>query len=210
MSLAGEKRSRDLWESENEAKTSETVPNHVKEESNTVRKCPFLDTINRQMLDFDSEKLCSVTLTNRNIYVCLVCGKFYEGRGKSTPAYLHSVDQHHYVFMNLESGRSYCLPDNYEILDKSLEDIQRCISPKFSLQELQILEENTKLVTDVHGLTYLPGYIGLNNLNATDDVNVILHLLSHIIPFRNFFLQKELYQHCQNKLVQEFGLVSLF
>ena len=42
-------------------------------------KCPYLDTINRQILDFDSEKLCSVTLTNMNVYVCLVCGKYYQG-----------------------------------------------------------------------------------------------------------------------------------
>jgi hypothetical protein len=32
------------------------------------RKCPYLDTINRQLLDFDFEKLCSVTLTNMNVY----------------------------------------------------------------------------------------------------------------------------------------------
>lgn len=42
-------------------------------------KCPYLDTINRQILDFDSEKLCSVTLTNMNVYVCLVCGKYFQG-----------------------------------------------------------------------------------------------------------------------------------
>ena len=54
-------------------------------------KCPYLDTVSRQSIDFDSEKLCSVTLTNMNVYVCLVCGKYFQGRGKMTPAYTHSV-----------------------------------------------------------------------------------------------------------------------
>ena len=40
----------------------------------------FLDTVNRYMLDFDFEKLCSVSLSNLNVYACLVCGKYYQGK----------------------------------------------------------------------------------------------------------------------------------
>ena len=36
--------------------------------------CPYLDTINRSRLDFDHEKVCSVSLSNTNVYACL--GKF--------------------------------------------------------------------------------------------------------------------------------------
>lgn len=36
--------------------------------------------INRNLLDFDFEKLCSVSLSNINIYACLVCGKYFQGR----------------------------------------------------------------------------------------------------------------------------------
>ncbi|CAJ0852575.1 8937_t:CDS:2 [Entrophospora sp. SA101] len=32
----------------------------------------YLDTINRHMLDFDFEKVCSVSLSNLNVYACLV------------------------------------------------------------------------------------------------------------------------------------------
>lgn len=39
----------------------------------------YLDTVNRQMLDFDFEKLCSVSLSNLNVYACLVCGKYFQG-----------------------------------------------------------------------------------------------------------------------------------
>ncbi|KAI9870854.1 MAG: hypothetical protein M1830_003727, partial [Pleopsidium flavum] len=31
----------------------------------------YLDTINRSVLDFDFEKLCSITLSNINVYACL-------------------------------------------------------------------------------------------------------------------------------------------
>ena len=40
--------------------------------------CPYLDTIDRSVLDFDFEKLCSVTLSRINAYACLVCGKYFQ------------------------------------------------------------------------------------------------------------------------------------
>lgn len=43
------------------------------------RQCPYLGTINRNVLDFDFEKLCSITLSNNNVYACLVCGKYFQG-----------------------------------------------------------------------------------------------------------------------------------
>lgn len=177
-----------------------------------VKQCPYLDTINRQMLDFDCEKLCSITLTNRNVYVCLVCGKYFEGRGKSTPAFTHSVEHNHYVFMQVDSGRAYCLPDNYEILDQSLSDIRRCLQPSFSLKEIASLQQNTTLARDVHNVAYLPGYIGLNNLGATDSINAVIHMLAHITPIREFFLQPELYLTAANesKLLRDTGLVGSF
>lgn len=39
----------------------------------------WLDTVRRDLLDFDFEKLCSVSLTNVNVYACLVCGKYFQG-----------------------------------------------------------------------------------------------------------------------------------
>lgn len=107
-----------------------------------VKQCPYLDTINRHVLDFDFEKLCSVSLTRINgknlatfkprnqtynlfiyfiVYACLVCGKYFQGRGNNTHAYTHSVGESHHVFLNLLSLRFYCLPDNYEIIDSSLD-----------------------------------------------------------------------------------------
>jgi hypothetical protein len=50
-----------------------------KQRLKTYRLCPYLDTINRQVLDFDFEKLCSVSLSRINVYACLVCGKYFQG-----------------------------------------------------------------------------------------------------------------------------------
>jgi U4/U6.U5 tri-snRNP-associated protein 2 len=94
----------------------------------------------RSVLDFDFEKLCSITLSNNNVYACLVCGKYFQGmlytptymnlfidfsgRGQKSCAYTHSVEGEHHVFINLHSLQFFCLPDNYEIIDSSLDDIK--------------------------------------------------------------------------------------
>ncbi|XP_039299584.1 U4/U6.U5 tri-snRNP-associated protein 2-like [Nilaparvata lugens] len=51
-----------------------------------------------------------------NVYACLVCGKYFQGRGMNTHAYTHSVAESHHVFLNLLTLKFYCLPDNYEIV----------------------------------------------------------------------------------------------
>eukprot|EP00878_Enallax_costatus_P012099 GHUV01012632.1.p2 GENE.GHUV01012632.1~~GHUV01012632.1.p2 ORF type:complete len:148 (+),score=23.95 GHUV01012632.1:356-799(+) len=50
-------------------------------------ECPYLDTILRQNLDFDFEKCCSVSLSPINVYVCLVCGKYFQVRNSSSSNY---------------------------------------------------------------------------------------------------------------------------
>lgn len=69
-------------------------------------------------MDFDFEKLCSVSLSRINVYACLVCGKYFQGRGTNTFAYTHSVSDGHHVYLNLHTLKFYCLPDNYEIIGK--------------------------------------------------------------------------------------------
>jgi hypothetical protein len=55
-------------------------------------------------------------------YACLVCGKLFAGRSKTTPAYTHSLDSSHHVFMKLTDGdgrsthelRTCCIPSNFK------------------------------------------------------------------------------------------------
>lgn len=159
-------------------------------ESDTITNCPYLDTINRPALDFDFEPTCSQTLTTGpNIYACLVCGKFFRGRGKATPAYLHSVNEGHAVFLHLTHGTFHCLPENYQVKDPSLDDIRDAFKPLYTEQEIESLDQETTLGRDLFGRRYLPGIVGLNNLNKTDCMNATLQALAHVKPLRNFFLK---------------------
>jgi U4/U6.U5 tri-snRNP-associated protein 2 len=170
------------------------------DESNRKRKwglsspttdCPYLDTIQRSLLDFDFEPSCSVSLeSGPHVYGCLVCGKFFRGRGRHTPAYTHSVDEGHYVYVHLAKGSFHCLPDDYEIHDGSLSDISAALHPVFTSQEISKLDLNTGLARDLFGRRYLPGYVGLNNLRKTDCVNAIVQALVHVRPLRDFFLSR--------------------
>ena len=42
------------------------------------RQCPHLDIIYRGVLDFDFDKLCSMSLSMINCYTCLVYGKYFQ------------------------------------------------------------------------------------------------------------------------------------
>ncbi|KAK6914487.1 Peptidase C19, ubiquitin carboxyl-terminal hydrolase [Dillenia turbinata] len=169
------------------------------------RVCPYLDTVNRQVLDFDFEKFCSVSLSNLNVYACLVCGKYYQGRGHKSHAYTHSLEAGHHVYINLRTEKVYCLPDGYEINDPSLDDIRHVLNPRFTREQVEQLNKNKLWSRALDGSDYLPGMVGLNNIKETDFVNVTIQSLMRVTPLRNFFLIPENYQHCKSPLVQIFG-----
>ena len=151
-----------------------------------------------------------------HVYAGLVCGKYYRGRGKQTPAYRHSVDCGHYVFVHLTNATFWCLPENYEIIvmnpedretttssgttdganvnsngnSQSLLDIRYALQPKFTLMDVTTqLDTNVTLTRDIYGARYLPGYVGLNNVGGKSDyVNAIVQALAHVTPIRNYFL----------------------
>ncbi|CAN6173343.1 unnamed protein product [Urochloa humidicola] len=169
------------------------------------RDCPYLDTVNRQVLDFDFEKFCSISLSNLNVYACLVCGKYFQGRGLKSHAYTHSLEAGHHVFINLQTERAYCLPDGYEINDPSLEDIRHVLNPRFTKDQVLHLDKNKQWSRALDGSNYLPGMVGLNNIKETDFVNVTIQSLMRVTPLRNFFLIPENYQHSKSPLVHRFG-----
>lgn len=80
-----------------------------------VQDCPYLSTIKRNLLDFDFEKICSISLSHSNVYACLVCGRYFQGKSSSSPAYQHSIDASHFIFINLQNSKVFCLPDGYEV-----------------------------------------------------------------------------------------------
>lgn len=180
---------------------------NTKASKNAVVKgedCPYLDTISRQNLDFDFEKCCSVSLSHVNVYACLVCGKYFQGRGPGTHAHTHSVEEGHQIFMKLDSGLVYCLPDNYRVEDHTLSDIRHVLSPTYSRADIAALRDVTWART-LDGQDYMPGLVGLNNMKANDYANVVIQALARVRQLRDFFLWPQNYSACKSPLVQRFG-----
>ena len=119
----------------------------------------YLDTINRSVLDFDFEKLCSVTLSNINVYACLVCGKYYQGRGPKSHAYFHALEVGHHVYVNMQTKKVYVLPEGYEVKSKSLEDIKFVVDPQLSKDEVGKLDKEARDAWDLGGKKYRPGMV---------------------------------------------------
>ncbi|KAB8254874.1 cysteine proteinase [Aspergillus pseudonomiae] len=151
----------------------------------------YLDTINREILDFDFEKLCSVTLSNINVYACLVCGKYFQGRGPKSHAYFHALEVGHHVFINMGTKKVYVLPEGYEVKNKSLDDIKYVVDPHYSKDEVSKLDKEVHDAFDLAGNRYRPGFVGMNNIKANDYLNVVVQLLAHVFPIRNYFLLHE-------------------
>ncbi|KAL2266420.1 hypothetical protein VTJ83DRAFT_5772 [Remersonia thermophila] len=152
----------------------------------------YLDTIDRNVLDFDFEKLCSVTLSNINVYACLVCGKYYQGRGPKSHAYFHALDEDHHVFINMSNQRVYVLPEGYEVRSKSLDDIKYVSDPRYTRREVAELDRVPRRARTLQGKEYRPGFVGMNNIKENDYLNVVVQALSHVAPLRNFFLLEDL------------------
>jgi U4/U6.U5 tri-snRNP-associated protein 2 len=165
--------------------------NEIQQKHTKTANCPYLGTIKRHLLDFDFEKLCSITLSNINVYACLCCGKYYQGRGNSTEAYTHSLEYDHHLFINLNDQRIFCIPDGYEVIHNSLSDIKFNLKPVFTKEDLLKIDSTDKTFKALDGTEYVPGCIGLNNIKKTDYVNVFVQSLCRITPLRNYFLQYE-------------------
>ena len=164
------------------------------------------------MLDFDFHKQCSISISTLNVYCCLVCGKYFQGKGQGTHAYMHSLqpshseaaesgtsnaaaDSHyteqHNMFLGLTGStacRIYCLPDNYEVRDASLNDIKFNLKPVFTREMLAKLDESALLARSLDGSQFMPGCVGLNNLKLTDFANCVVQLLARVRPLRDFCL----------------------
>nr|BAN65948.1 U4/U6.U5 tri-snRNP-associated 65 kDa protein, putative [Babesia bovis] len=151
-------------------------------------KCPYLGTINRHLLDFDFEKVCSITLSNKHVYACLVCGRYFEGRGKNTYAYTHALEERHYVFINLHDCKVYSLPGNYHVEDASLNDIALFLKPKYTKEYVENIDTKIVYGKGLDGTDFIPGCIGLNNLKQTDYFNVIIQVLCTVATVRNYLL----------------------
>ena len=181
----------DGYEQEEEDEEARAMANKRQEEPIEGYDDLYLDTIDRHVLDFDFEKLCSVTLSNINVYACLVCGKYYQGRGPKSQAYFHALDVDHHVYINMQTQKIYILPEGYEVKNKSLDDIKFVSDPKYTKAEVIALDRSPKEAWALNGKKYTPGFVGMNNIKDNDYFNVIIQALSHVPPLRNYFMLED-------------------
>ena len=85
-------------------------------------RCPYLDTVNRDRLDFDAQRACTQTLAVRNVYMCLVCGCQVAGRGAASPAHKHALDAGHHVFLRVDRVRAARDSRRYSALARGRSD----------------------------------------------------------------------------------------
>ncbi|CUM63950.1 uncharacterized protein PRCAT00001538001 [Priceomyces carsonii] len=187
------KRKLDRISADEDGSEEEDLPDYMKisetynDIEDPINDEHYLETIDRQALDFDFERICSISLSSVNVYCCLVCGKYFQGRSMSSHAYNHSINMDHHVFVNMNTEKFYVLPNNYEIKSaralKSLADVKNLMNPTYNPNS-----ELPKLSYTLNNEPYDVGYVGLNNISSNDYLNVIIQLLSHIPPIKNFYL----------------------
>lgn len=157
----------------------------------------YLNTVNKKVLDFDLEKICCVSLATINIYCCLTCGKFYQGRSKNSYAYNHAVDNStHKLFINLDNLRVFVLPEGQEILNSdstTLNDIRSLINPVHNAITVQhsLYDPNATKSYDLNRNQYKVGFLGLSRINNNSRNNfqsVVLQLFSHLHLIRDWYL----------------------
>jgi hypothetical protein len=60
-----------------------------------------------------------------------------QGRGQQTHAFTHALETGHHMFMKLSDGRVYCLPEGYEVDDRSLDAIRYVLNPTFTPEKVR-------------------------------------------------------------------------
>ena len=101
---------------------------------------------------------------------------------------MHSLEQNHNVFINLSDAKIYCLPDNYEVIDASLNDIKYNLMPTYTKDLISQLDNEPIFARGLDGTDFYPGCLGLNNLKQTDYMNVMIQAFSRVKPLRDFCL----------------------
>ena len=163
-------------------------------------QCQYLDSISLSNLDFDFEKRCSISLSPVHVYACLTCGKYFAGRGPRTRAYEHALERGHHVYMHLDQGTTWCLPDGYRICPEesnaTLKRIKDVLRPRYDEERVSELETGgPQWRRALDGTDFLVGVTGLNNIwqsNGRDDgMNAVVQALARVGPLRRALLLRE-------------------
>lgn len=89
------------------------------------------------------------------------------------------------------SCRIFCLPDNYEVTNASLNDIKFNLRQSFTPEMLARLDDGALVARSLEGSQFMPGCVGLNNLKLTDFANSVIQLMARVKPLRDFCLLED-------------------
>lgn len=100
------------------------------------------------------------------------------------------------------------LPDGYEVVDPSLDDIKHLLLPTFTPLLLSRIDQSLTPAYDLSQKPYYPGFVGLNNIKANSYMNSIIHSLMHVVPLRNYFiLDSTVASSGATELVKRFSMI---
>jgi U4/U6.U5 tri-snRNP-associated protein 2 len=68
----------------------------------------------------------------------------------------------------------FCVPDDYEVLDRQLDDVKYNLDPRYTTDLLALFSREQMLGRSLEGSEFIPGFVGLNNLKNTAFANVVL------------------------------------
>lgn len=162
-----------------------------KDQNDLNVKIPTIEQIDRSILNFDFEKKCQITFFENDVYCCLICNKYLQGKTPGTKAYNHSLEFNHNFFISLDTSKIYQLPDDTEIIDKKIEDIKFNILPEYTLNKENFQKIQNGLIEEcysVDGSIFYPGLITINNIKQSEFINVIIYSMSRVDEIRNFLL----------------------
>ena len=140
--------------------------------------------VHRNTLKFDDDLCCSVTLSTKNIYVCLTCGKAFSGGSSTSPLTQHFVEKFHPLALRMSDTSIVVLP-NYDVLPDvpELQDIKFTAHPVYTQKTLSDMHEKMKI-----GGPIIPGALGLETLKPAHTQIAIIRFLSCIDPLRDYLL----------------------
>ncbi|KAH0785352.1 cysteine proteinase [Histomonas meleagridis] len=143
--------------------------------------------VHRNALKFDDDLCCSVTLSTKNIYVCLTCGKPFSGGSSTSPLTQHFVEKFHPLAIRMSDTEIVVLP-NYDVLPDvpELQDIRFTAHPVYTQKTIAFMHEKMK-----NGGEIIPGALGLETLKPTHAQISVIRFISCIDPLRDYFLLKD-------------------
>ena len=140
--------------------------------------------VHREILRFDDELRCCVTLSHEHLYVCLTCGKCFSSGGRNSPLVQHFMKEFHTLALRMSDLKPVLLPDVIELKNTSpLKDVIFTAKPLYDSDAVQKMEE--KLKSDS------TGFYALESRGHAPGRIVVLRMLAAMEVLRDFFLLNE-------------------